>query len=407
MTAPFDQYEKVDIYIVDDGNKSRSYLLQGEVDLNIGMMAARLEAPLFPEDLPVNRSCHILLTRVGNALDGTHQTLNSSSFFMIRNKQTINGTLVPISLPLPTATTILTTTTLTTTNTRTTTTTTTTTTFTATSASSFDAAYPTNISTPPEKASATALSPLVIGLISAGCVVLLIAIAAIGLLLRTRRRFKGGNTGNFTSLYDQPGSPTDDASKNSIFKEGGGESFVGPAMGAALTTGRSSSNTIRSVEPMMKGAPGMLGYNNSQDPPSPTTQLPLVERKPSTLYRVPESAAEASAAADATRVPVVEPSETLSAEGLSRKNNGSALTVNDAQLIAETFRKSMRRPRWDDDEDEQDEARRAANELLRKELSEQGLDVQRGVQRRVTIQDRPHRSSIPPPISQTISIPEP
>lgn len=80
------------------------------------------------------------------------------------------------------------------------------------------------------------------------------------------------------------------------------------------------------------------------------------------------------------------------------------LSAGDAALIAETFRKSMRRPRWDDgDDEEQDEARKAANELLRKELSEEGVDVRRGVQRRVTIQDRAdraHRSSVAPPLAE-------
>jgi len=90
MTYPFDQYEKVDVYIVDESNNTRAYLLQKEVDLNIGMMAARLEATYFPTDLPVNRSCLIMMVGAGNDIDGTHQTLNSSSFYMIR-KSTRNG----------------------------------------------------------------------------------------------------------------------------------------------------------------------------------------------------------------------------------------------------------------------------------------------------------------------------
>ncbi|KAG0366994.1 hypothetical protein BGZ54_004588, partial [Gamsiella multidivaricata] len=84
MMYPFDQYDKVDIYIVDEGNDTRTFLLQDEADLSLGMMATRLDSQFFPEDLPSNRSCHVLMTGVGNALDGTHRTLNSSSFLLIR-----------------------------------------------------------------------------------------------------------------------------------------------------------------------------------------------------------------------------------------------------------------------------------------------------------------------------------
>jgi len=83
-TAPFDKYDKVDLYIINDSIDNQSFLLQSDVDLSLGMTAARLEVSLFPETLPVNRSCHVLFIGQGNSVDGTHQTLNSSSFFMIR-----------------------------------------------------------------------------------------------------------------------------------------------------------------------------------------------------------------------------------------------------------------------------------------------------------------------------------
>jgi hypothetical protein len=255
----------------------------------------------------------------------------------------------------------------------------------------------------------------------------LIATAAVFLLLRARRRYKG-NTSNFKSLDDQPGSPADGSAKGSSnFKlEDDQESAAAAALGeggyggalfaGSIAAGRSSSNTARSAEPMIKGAPAMLPYH-SQSPPSPTAPLPLLERKTSTLYNVPESAESAAAAAAAAGAAA----GAAGAAGTTGRQNSMeknpVLSANDAQLIAETFRKSMRKPQWenkhdddddDDDGDERDEARRAANALLRKELSEEGVDVQRGVQRRVTIQDRAirtpggstlasHSLAIPPP----------
>ncbi|KAG0289411.1 hypothetical protein BGZ98_003842 [Dissophora globulifera] len=382
MTTPFSQYDKVDVYVVDDVNNTRAFLLQSTVDLNVGMMATRLQAALFPEDLPINRSCHVVLTGVGNTLDGKHQTLNSSSFQLIRTKQTINGTLIPI--PTAASTTLLTTTNITPIN---------------APAATTSAAPAGGAAPPPPISSASdtsdSLSPLVIGLISAGCLTLIIAIVAIGLLFRARRRYKG-NTGDFKSLYDHPSSPTDDACKNPIFKSEAGHEMTGsdlyggPDLCGPMPIGRTSSNTARSSEPMIKG-------HGRQAPSSPAPAAPLVEQKSSTLNQdatLPTgSAAAGEAGTEMTREKVVP---------------RSVLSADDAQLIAERFRKSMRRPQWEDDTDEEEnEARRAANDLLRRELSEQGLDVHRGVQRRVTIQDRTHRSSLKPPISQSKSIPEP
>ncbi|KAG0280714.1 hypothetical protein BGZ96_001456 [Linnemannia gamsii] len=358
--APFDQYDRVDIYIVDEDAVGRSYMFKRAAEIEFGGAAQGLDATFFPEDLPINRSCHIVMTKNGDELDGRHDTLNSSSFFMIH--------------------------------------------------------VPTNGALPSDKSGS--LSPLVIGIISAGCVALLIAIAAIFLWLRARRRYKG-NTDHFKSLDDQPGSPAEGSAKGSSnFKleddqesaaaalgEGG---YGGALFAGSIAAGRSSSNTARSAEPMIKGAPAMLPYL-SQTPPSPTDPLPLLERKTSTLYNVPESAESAAAAAAAA-----------GAVGTTGRQNSmeksSALSANDAQLIAETFRKSMRKPQWenkhddddDDDNDERDEARRAANALLRKELSEEGVDVQRGVQRRVTIQDRAIRTLGGPTLtSHSLAIPPP
>ncbi|KAF9948794.1 hypothetical protein BGZ70_002049 [Mortierella alpina] len=415
MTSPFDQYDKVDMHVVDDANPTRHNLLQAEVDLNIGVMAVRLEAILFPEDLPIRRLCHIVLTGVGNSLDGTHRTLNSSSFFMIRTMKSINGTLVPLppaaSTLLPSASTALPAST--------------TTRFSSArsnAASATSEGFPVSATNPAQPEKSSALSPLVIALISVGSGAMVIALVALGLLYRTRRRFKGNTGGHFKSLHDHPSSPTDGASKSSIYKSEGGPDlgvaaeapFLGPTFGGALA-GRNSSNTARSAEPMMKGAPGMLGYNN-EALPSTSAPLPLLERKPSTLYHVPESASDAAAAAAAAGVAGAGTKEAKGdpAAGVvdrpGRPSKEPVLSAGDAQLIAETFRKSMRKPRWEDEEDEEeerDEARRAAKELLRKELSEEGVDVQRGVQRRVTIRDRPHRSSLSPPVSQSVTMPEP
>ncbi|KAF9945800.1 hypothetical protein BGZ72_000956 [Mortierella alpina] len=414
MTAPFDQYDKVDMHVVDDASPERHFQLQGEVDLNIGVTAVRLEALLFPEDLPIKRLCHLVLTGVGNSLDGTHRTLNSSSFYMIRTMKNVNGTLVslppagptvvpsaPITVPASTTTRF-------------------------SSAKSTVAATtsgdpPVHATNPPQSTKSSTLSPLVIALISVGSAAMAIALVALALLYRTRRRFKGNAGGHFKSLHDHPNSPTDGASKSSIYKSEGGHDlgvaeapFLGPTFGA----GRNSSNTARSAEPMMKGAPGMLGYNNDALPSS-SAPLPLLERKSSTLYHVPTSASDAAAGAAVVGAvgAAAGTKETTgdSAAGVvdrqGRAGKEPVLSAGDAQLIAETFRKSMRKPRWEDEdeeeEEERDEARRAAKELLRKELSEEGVDVQRGVQRRVTIRDRPHRSSLSPPVSQSVTMPEP
>lgn len=327
-------------------------------------------------------------------------------FVSAGNKQTINGTLVPITLT-PSATPTITATT----TTHVTSATTTTTTTTGSSTTVSVGAPPTNA---PSADKSSVLSPLVIGLISAGCAALVIAIVALGLLYRARRRYHG-DTSDFKSLHDQPYSPTDGASQApSIFKnEGSQDPGSGPYSAGAsvaegsMAAGRSSSNTARSGDPMIRGATGLLTYSSSSIGNSPyrqsrstvaTPPVPLLERKSSNLNHISESK------------PVIRDTSFDSGSHLadnpaaSRQSLEPVLTPGDAHLIAETFRKSMRRPRWEseDDEEEQDESRRAANELLRKELSEEGVDVQRGVQRRVTIKDRKdHRSSVAPPLSQS------
>ncbi|KAG9068893.1 hypothetical protein KI688_011184 [Linnemannia hyalina] len=413
--SPFGKYDTVDIYIVDEDSVGRSYMFKQAAEIEFGSAASKLEATLFPEDVSNNRSCHIVITGNGNALDGTHNTLNSSSFFMIRTQQNVSGTMVPLPSPTATATaTISTSLTFTTTATSTKGRPTT---YNGTTVPAVSTGIPTNGALPSDKSAS--LSPLVIGLISAGCGALLIAIVAVFLLVRARRRYKG-NTSYFKSLDDQPGSPTDGSTKGSSnFKseddqesaavaargEGG---YGGALFAGSIAAERSSSNTARSAEPMIKGVPAMLPYH-SQAPSSPIAPLPLLERKTSTLYNVPESAesAAAAAAAAATGAAAV---GTTGRQNSVEKN--PVLTANDAQLIAETFRKSMRKPQWenkhDDDDDETDEARRAANTLLMKELSEEGVDVQRGVQRRVTIQDRiirtPGGSTL---ASRSLAIPPP
>ncbi|KAF9081232.1 hypothetical protein BGX23_001112 [Mortierella sp. AD031] len=402
--APFERYDNVDIYIVDEDPAGRTYQIQKDFSINKGMTATRLDAILFPEDLATNRSCHILFIGAYNDLYGSHETLNSTSFYMIRTKQTVNGTLTDI----PTATATVSTSLSSTLTTTRITTTKPSTTHSLSTIPTADTPLPTNSTLPSEKSGA--LSPLVIGLISAGCGALLIAIVALFLLVRARRRYKG-NTSYFKSLDDQPGSPTDESAKGSSNYKleddqesaAKGDAYGGALFAGSIAAGRSSSNTARSAEPMLKSAPSMLPYH-SQAPPSPAAPLPLLERKTSTLYNVPESAEAAAAAAAAATVAVAGAGDSATAGRKSSiEKNGArsepVLSANDAQLIAETFRKSMRKPRWEDnvdeddeDDDERDEARRAANALLRKELSEEGVDVQRGVQRRVTIQDRAIRT---------------
>ncbi|KAF8929808.1 hypothetical protein BGZ47_000875 [Haplosporangium gracile] len=411
--SPFGQYDTVDIYLVDEDSVGRSYMFKQAAEVEFGSAASRLDAALFPNDVPTNRSCHIVITSSGDELNGKHKTLNSSSFFMIRTQQNVSGTMVP--LPSPTATATLSTP-LTFTTTRSTSSVTTT--HNATTVPVVSTDIPNDGAFPSDKSAS--LSPLVIGLISAGCGALLIAIVALFLLVRARRRYKG-NTSYFKSLDDQPGSPTEESAKGSSnFKleddqesataAAQAEGYGGALFAGSIAAGRSSSNTVRSAEPMIKGAPAMLPYH-SQLPPSSAALLPLLERKTSTLYNVPESAESAAAAAAAAGAGAA-------AVGTTGRQNSMeknpVLSANDAQLIAETFRKSMRKPQWenkhddDDDDNETDEARRVANALLRKELSEEGVDVQRGVQRRVTIQDRAirtpggstlasHSLDIPPP----------
>ncbi|KAI8598174.1 hypothetical protein EDD21DRAFT_356608 [Dissophora ornata] len=240
-------------------------------------------------------------------------------------------------VPIPATTTTLTTTLSASTTTKKTTTLATTTM--GASATSTVGSYPTTLSASSEDPDT--LSPLVIGVISAGSVALVIALIALGLLVSTRRRFKG-STGDFKSLHDHPGSPTDDLSKSSIFKSEGGHdlatggSFAGAALGGPMAAGRSSSNTVRSAEPMIKVAPNILG-NNSQSPSSPTSSVPSVERKPSTLRLVPESTTDTTAASEASASNL--DTATAATEAQSRSLKGSALSAGDAQLIAETFRR--------------------------------------------------------------------
>ncbi|KAG0331892.1 hypothetical protein BG000_010508 [Podila horticola] len=394
-TAPFDKYEKVDMYIFDDTTQAGTKLLS-DVDLSLGMAAVTLESGLFPDSLPVNRSCHILLTRVDNALDGTHQTLNSSTFFLIRTKQNVSGTLVP--LPSATSTTASLTSSSSPAPSSSSTSSTKKTTSTL---PNIPGSNPTSIPEGPESKS-NALSPLVIGLISAGCAALLIAILALGLLYRARRRYTGNNASYFKSLNDHSSSPTE-PSKSSIFQnDDANGSFVGPTFGA-IAAGRSSSNTARSGDPMIKNGSLFSGYNNQST--VSTSPLPLLERKGSAVQK--EEVPEAPMPIPTVIVGGYDSSSTTTRGSLETKSAPKlepVLSAGDAALIAETFRKSMRRPRWDDgDDEEQDEARKAANELLRKELSEEGVDVRRGVQRRVTIQDRAdraHRSSVAPPLAE-------
>ncbi|RUS14005.1 hypothetical protein BC937DRAFT_94485 [Endogone sp. FLAS-F59071] len=79
------------------------------------------------------------------------------------------------------------------------------------------------------------------------------------------------------------------------------------------------------------------------------------------------------------------------------RSSTSVLTSNDAMLIADTFRQFMRKPDWQEqelndlsspstsgnDEDEEERRRRLGDELLRKELAEEGTPMQR-VQRKAT-----------------------
>ncbi|KAG0238973.1 hypothetical protein BGW41_007989 [Actinomortierella wolfii] len=414
--TPFDRYEKVDVYLVDDANKWQM-MLQAETDLNIGMLAKRKDTTMFPVNLPVNRTCKIVFTSLGQPLDGTHRTLNSSDFFLIRTQQVVTGTS---SLPIST-------------------------TITLTPTVSTPASIPTHTTpaspddgiapevpsvqeplppTPGNSSNHTSLSAVAIGLIAGGSVALLIAAVAVAQVLRTRRRYMRNNA-NFKTL-PEPNSPMNGSVvKGSGIDGSGGDtssfgsdghgletkSGVGAAaaaggitsfgIGAGLAPGRNSTNTIRSNTAMLQGAHALSGYNNPE--PIPTIVVPLVERRPSTLdpsrptsstslieHSSPEEHGRYGGNGSRSYA-----SLGGTGGGTGRPSLEPVISAGDARLIADTFRKSLRRPRWEeagveDDDEEQDEARRAANELLRKELNEQGLDVQKtGVQRRVTIQTRP------------------
>ncbi|KAG0052433.1 hypothetical protein BGZ90_006489, partial [Linnemannia elongata] len=83
LMSPFGKYDTVDIYIVDEDSVGRSYMFKQAAEIEFGSAASKLDATLFPEGVANNRSCHIVITGNGNELDGKHNTLNSSSFFMI------------------------------------------------------------------------------------------------------------------------------------------------------------------------------------------------------------------------------------------------------------------------------------------------------------------------------------
>ncbi|KAF9433887.1 hypothetical protein BGZ76_008856 [Entomortierella beljakovae] len=400
-TNPFDQYDRVDIYIVDDTNSVPKLRLQEDIGLEKGMTAVILDnGQLFPTDKPNNRSCHLIIIRNGDDPDSSQtQSISSRSFFLVgNNKSSTTASIIPpITATFTSTTPSLTATTSPTPQSSSSS---------PTTSSSSSSPIPNGIdNSPPPGASPTskgALSPLVIGLISAGSFSVIVAIIAVALLLRTRRRYRGDTT-DFKSLNDHPSSPTDEASKSSIFKSEDNQdmlsksSLVGPSM---MTAGRSSTHTARSADPMIKEAPSILGYTSMQSSPTTTAVItapvPLIERKPSAVAVAFNRSSESTTSeSEREREEATDDfNSELTPSSSSRGPKGSILSAGDAQLIAETFRKSMRRPRWEQEEDAEEEedardaTRKAANELLRRELSDRGLDVQRGVQRRVTIQDQ-------------------
>ncbi|KAF9970935.1 hypothetical protein BGZ73_006199 [Actinomortierella ambigua] len=418
--TPFDQYEKVDVYLVDVVNKWQ-LMLQANADLNLGMLASRKDATMFPDNLPINRTCRVVFISQDQPLDGTHRTVNSSDFTLIRTQQVVNGTLTPLppisstpsATPSPTKPSR-----------------TSSPTITHMPGSGSEPSMPEPPLSPPDSASNhSSLSSLAIGLIVAGSVAIIIAAVAIAQVFRTRRRYMREHA-HFKTL-PEPSSPR----AGSIGKGGGTSSFIveGSAAGAvagtssglsgsepkpdleggarvasfvapSLATGRNSSTTVRSHTAMLQGVQALSGYSTPE--PIPTIVVPLVERRPSTLDQSGPTSVSSPDYPSQEQQQQQQQQHSLRFTGVSNSSTTSlgrlslepVISAGDARLIADTFRKSLRRPRWeeagvdedDDDDQEQDEARRAANELLRKELSEQGLDVQKtGVQRRVTIQTRP------------------
>ncbi|KAG0267746.1 hypothetical protein DFQ27_008391 [Actinomortierella ambigua] len=452
--TPFDQYEKVDVYLVDETNNWQ-LLLQQNAEVSLGMLASRKDASMYPDNLPVNRTCRIVFISPDKPLDGTHRTVNSSDFLLIRTQQYVSGTPTPIPTNSvspgisPTLTQSLSQTA--------------TATFTHAPGNSNEsvlvppgAVQPPAPSSPPPNNSfeQTSLSSLAVGLIVAGSVAIVIAAVAIAQVFRTRRRYMREHA-HFRTL-PEPSSPRNGsvgkgaaAAAAAAAAAGGatGSGFSGSerksdfegvaaaaaaAAAAGLAGSRNSSTTVRSNTAMIQGAHALSGYSTPE--PIPTIVVPLEERRPSTLDQhrgAPSPLSSSSSVRDypsqeyqqqQQQPPQQQPLPYQQQNSVRFHGAGSASSISlggggggqrpslepvisagDARLIADTFRKSLRRPRWeeegvevddddddDDDDDGQDEARRAAKELLRKELSEQGLDVQKtGVQRRVTIQTRP------------------
>lgn len=77
------------------------------------------------------------------------------------------------------------------------------------------------------------------------------------------------------------------------------------------------------------------------------------------------------------------------------------LSTTDARLIAEIFRRKMRKPEWGEGEDimDEDERRETGERLLREELAEEGTDLKSVSQKRATVDDE----SVSRIVSQTSS----
>jgi hypothetical protein len=85
MPTKFDIYEAVDFYLVDDASPNSTYLLKSEARLADGMTYVNLNGTgFFPMNLPVTRSCHILIVRDGESPSTKIDHYISPSFTLVR-----------------------------------------------------------------------------------------------------------------------------------------------------------------------------------------------------------------------------------------------------------------------------------------------------------------------------------
>ncbi|KAG2179185.1 hypothetical protein INT43_002035, partial [Umbelopsis isabellina] len=231
--------------------------------------------------------------------------------------------------------------------------------------------------------SSSKLQPWTIGVIVAACVLFLIAvIALLWIVCYTRRQRKLGNRRSFflSNPKRSPGS-ADDAALAGVVGEA---KDIPPGMQSHGGFDNRDVSSIHSGTPIMGGGGASSrrstamennsnfgstrgsGLRNSTDP----------EKNASII------SSQASRANDLGQLP----------EG---RQSNSVLSSTDALMIADTFRNLMRKPDWNEKDDDElemnnteeesdvEKQKRIGNELLRQQLVEEGTQVQR-IERRPT-----------------------